>query len=41
MKLGVSNRLSCDGGMILGRDLEIVDFVDVFGDGNNFRWGRM
>jgi hypothetical protein len=26
-KLGVSNRLSCNGGKSSGRDLEITDFV--------------
>jgi hypothetical protein len=40
-KLGVSSRISCDGGMSLGRDLEIVYFLDVVRDRNDLRWGRM
>jgi hypothetical protein len=40
-KLGVFRRLSCDGGMSLGRDLEIANFVDVVGDDNDLRWGKV
>jgi hypothetical protein len=41
VEFGDSNRLSCDGGMISSRDLEITNFVDVFVDENDLRWGRM
>jgi hypothetical protein len=37
MKLGVSNRLSCNGAKSSGRDLEITDFVYVVEDGNDLR----
>jgi hypothetical protein len=40
-KLGVFSRLSCDGGTSLRRDLEIADFVDVVGNNDDLRWGRM
>jgi hypothetical protein len=39
MKLGVSNRLSCYGSTISGRDF--ADFVDVFEDNNELRCGRI
>ena len=40
-KLGFSNKISRNGGMHSGRDLEIIDFVDVVEDENDLRWGRM
>jgi hypothetical protein len=40
-KFVVSNRLICNGGMSSGEDLEIKDFIDVYGDGNYLRWGNM
>jgi hypothetical protein len=40
-KLGVSSRLSCDGGTRSGRDLEIIYLEGDVGDDNELRWGRM